>query len=232
MNKRENRPEQLDDLTLQGETLEGALGSLAWVNRWFGNRRYILKAIRKLCYGTKTTLTLTDLGCGGGDLMLAVATLLRKEKIPFTLTGIDGNEHTLVYAKRKCAAFPEIGFRQADILDPGFRTGPCDILFTSHFLYHFDEQGLVRFLIRQSTDIKKALVCSELDRNRFSILLFRLFGAFMPISRMARQDGELAIKRSFTLEEWKNILKKANRTHYHLERIPFFRIGLICYPTN
>ena len=146
MNERSLSKEQLDDLSLRGEQLNHALRSLAWINRWFGNTRSALSIIEKLHTDKNSPLKLTDLGCGGGDVALAIGQALRKKGIPFSITGIDGNEHTLAIARSVCASCPDIRFEKADILDPGFSLDACDILFSSHFMYHFREEALVSFL--------------------------------------------------------------------------------------
>jgi ubiquinone/menaquinone biosynthesis C-methylase UbiE len=102
--------EKLDDLYLQGETLHKALQSQAWINRWFGNHRAVIKAIHRVYHKEKKTLRIVDLGCGGGDLALAVVKSCRKHKIKCSITGIGGNAHTLKYAQKKCRGFREINF--------------------------------------------------------------------------------------------------------------------------
>jgi 2-polyprenyl-3-methyl-5-hydroxy-6-metoxy-1,4-benzoquinol methylase len=230
MQNRAATKEQLDDLSLQGEQLYKALQSLNWINRWFGNKRSSCKAIAALCKKENRPLHIIDLGCGGGDMMLSIAKKLDKDKAAFSITGIDGNRNSLAYAEKKCIAFGKINFRQADILNDAFTTGPCDLLFSSHFVYHFTEEGLVNFLKKNLPLVSSAVVFSELERNRFALLLFRLVSSLLPVSKMARQDGELAIKRSFTKEEWLSILKKAGICSFRLKRVPFFRIQLIILP--
>jgi methylase of polypeptide subunit release factors len=107
---RSTEKEKLDDLYLQGETLHKALQSHAWINRWFGNHLAVIKAIHRVYHKEKKTLRIVDLGCGGGYLALAVVKSCRKHNIKCSITGIDGNAHTLQYAQKKCRGFREINF--------------------------------------------------------------------------------------------------------------------------
>lgn len=233
MKTRSAANEQLDNLSLQGEPLYKALKSLNWINRWFGNKASSCKAIVAIYRKEKKPLHIIDLGCGGGDLALGMAGALQKNNTPFSITGIDGNSHTLNYAQKKSAGFNEIYFMQADILSQQFKTVPCDVLFSSHFIYHFTEDGLVHFLKNNLPSVSSAVVFSELERSRLAAFLFRWVSFLLPISKMARQDGQLAIKRSFTRKEWLYILEKAGVQAFSLKRMPFFRIRLIIFqPAN
>jgi 2-polyprenyl-3-methyl-5-hydroxy-6-metoxy-1,4-benzoquinol methylase len=232
MNMRYSEKEKLDDFNQQGETLHKALQSLEWVNRWFGNHRSVINAIHSIIKKEAKPLRIIDLGCGGGDLALAVARLLRLHKIEFTITGIDGNAHTLAYAQKKCEAFPEINFLQAGILGNQFSIQYCDILISSHFMYHFTADALVDFLKSNLSAISTAFIFSELKRNRFAMRLFKFSRFLLPISKLAKEDGLLAIKRSFSVKEWLAILQQAGIDTYRLQSVPLFSILLTIYPAR
>lgn len=224
MKMRSSEKEKLDDLNLHGEPLHQALQSLEWVNRRFGNHRTVIKAIHSIIKKEAKPLHIIDLGCGGGDLALAVAKSLRQHKIEFTITGIDGNANTLTYAKNKCEAFPEISFLQANILSNQFSIQPCDILISSHFMYHFTADALVSFLKNNLSAISTAFIFSELKRNRFAMRLFKFSSFLLPISKLAKEDGVLAIKRSFAKKEWLLIMQQAGIGTYRIQSVPLFRI--------
>ena len=232
MKTRSEVAEKLDNLSLSGERLHKALKSLEWVNKWLGNHPSTVKAILNVYNKVKVPLKIIDLGCGGGDLILRVAQSLKTAGAKFSITGIDGNCNTLEYAAEKCAGFPEIKFRQADILNPDFNLEECDILITSHFIYHFSEKELIRFIGKVLPVINRAFICSELERSRIASFLFKISSFFLPLSKLARQDGLLAISRSFTKKEWLSILNRATLSTFNLKRIPLFRLQIIIFPSN
>ena len=232
MKTRSASSEKLDNLSLNGEPLHKALKSLEWVNRWFGNHRSTVKAIINVYNKEKKELRIIDLGCGGGDLIVCVAQSLRKIGAKFAITGIDGNNNTLKYAAEKCAGFPEVSFQQADILNPDFKLEHCDVLMTSHFIYHFSEKELSVFINKNLPGIKIAFICSELERSRLAYFLFKLGSFFLPLSKLAKQDGLLAIKRSLTKKEWLSVLKQANISAFSLRKVLLFRLQLIIPPTK
>ena len=232
MKTRSTNEEQLDNLSLEGRPLHDALKSLEWINRWFGNHRSMVNSIRRIYQKEKRSLKIVDLGCGGGDLVFQVARSLQKDGQSFSITGIDGNNNALEYARQKCASFPDITFTQADILADDFVIPNCDLLISSHFIYHFEEEKLVRFIDRSLPLISTAFICSELERSGLAAWLFRIGGFFLPISKMAKEDGLLAIKRAFTKKEWVSLLSKTRAPSYELKRVPYFRIRLIIFSVN
>lgn len=229
MKSRLTGSEKMDDLSLQGEPLYKALQSLAWINRWFGNHRSVIKATHAVYKKQEDPLRIIDLGCGGGDLIFAVARSLRRHKIEYRITGIDGNANSLAYAQKKCAACSEINFIQADILSDAFRLQPCDILISSHFIYHFPEEKLARFLKSSISAVSTAIIFSELERNRLALRLFKFSSFLLPISKLAKEDGLLAIQRSFNKKEWISILQQAGISTYRMRPVPLFRILLTIF---
>lgn len=230
MKPRSSEKEKLDDLNLQGETLHQALQSLQWINKWFGNHRSVLKAIHRVYQKEAKPLRIIDLGCGGGDLALAIAKSMRQHNISCRITGIDGNAQSLLYAQKKSRGFGEIDFLLEDILDEKFSIEPCDILISSHFIYHLSDKALVQFLNKKMSAVSTAVIFSELKRNRLAMLLFKYGRFFLPISKLAKADGILAIKRSFTEKEWLAILRQAGIGTYRLQSVPLFRVLLTIFP--
>jgi 2-polyprenyl-3-methyl-5-hydroxy-6-metoxy-1,4-benzoquinol methylase len=154
---------------------------------------------------------------------------MRRHKIRCRITGIDGNAHALIYAKKKTRGFPEIDFLPEDIQDSAFTIQPCDILISSHFIYHFSDEALVQFLNKNLPAVSTAVILSELTRSRLALFLFKYGRFLLPISKLAKADGILAIKRSLTENEWLSILKQAGIGSYRIECVPFFRILLTLF---
>lgn len=232
MKARSTQTEQLDNLSLEGEELDQALKSLAWINRRFGAHRTIIRSVLKIMrtHPEKKHFHIVDLGCGGGDVMRELARELQKKGRAFSITGIDGNANALKYAQRQNIAFPSINYRQADVLSANFDLKTCDILISSHFLYHFQSEDLIRFLQKNLPKVRLAFVNSGLERNRLAFCLFKGFAFALPISRMAKEDGLLAIRRAFTKKELEGVLAKIPDLDYELKRRLLFRLETTIYP--
>jgi len=223
--QRSSQKEQLDDLNLSGNQLHQTLDELALINKFLGNYQAIRKAIfNVISKSNQSSFQIIDIGCGGGDVLVFLAKLFRKKGIQASFLGIDGNENSLNYARQKAVDFPEIQFKQDDLLADTFHLPKCDLLITSHFIYHFDNQQVISFLQKHSKQIKLAFLASELERNSFAFWLFKLFSPFLNFSKMTKEDGALAIRRAFTKQELTTLLKKANIGEVVLKRRVFFRL--------
>jgi len=231
MKTRLHQSEQLDNLSLKGEQLNNALSSLGWINKWLGNHQmiipFVLEVVRN--HPEQDVFRIVDLGCGGGDVLLSLAKKLRKEAIPFSITGIDGNKNALKYAESRSVDFPQINYLQADILSPDFVLNSCDILISSHFLYHFDSKQLVRFFNKNLPKVKIAFINSGLERTSWALRLFKAFIFFLPLSRLAKEDGLIAIQRAFTRKELAEIINQVPAFQFQLMQVPLFRLKLVCF---
>jgi len=210
--------EDLDNLELKGKELTKTLDGLSKINRWLGNTKYTLEAVQKQ-FEDHDMQTIVDLGCGGGDNLIAIAKWCASKNKTVQLIGIDGNQNALNYAQSKSDF--NIDFRQADILDPNFEIPPCDLLISSHFMYHFKDQALKEFLKKAEQKVNIAMIFSELKRDPKAYRLFDTFGRFFGAS--VRADGLKALERSFTIDEVFDLMDEAEMLNIAIESKPWFR---------
>jgi len=229
MSKRDSHIEQLDNFDLHGPELTETLDSLGWINKWFGNHKSLLNNLKNLMakHPTQSKYRIVDLGCGGGDVIevISKAEFLTNTTIEFI--GIDANKNSLAYAKNRNLLAENISFLQADILAEKFEIPPCDILVSSHFIYHFSDRGLINFIKRNKKNIKLGFINSGLQKSNLALFLFKHFSNFLPISKMAQQDGQQAIKSAFSKIELENVLSSIPNISYTLRSAPFFRLSLM-----
>ncbi|WP_188112125.1 methyltransferase domain-containing protein [Aquimarina sp. RZ0] len=214
--------EQLDDLSLSGITLQKTLSSLRLINKLFGNHKQLYKSILAYClHSEKASVHIVDLGCGGGDSIHTIAYKLHKKGIKASFTGIDGNKQSIKYATSKYNHYENIHFIAKNILDENFTVPQCDILISSHFMYHFRDDALIHFL--KKTKKVDHIIFSELYRSKMAYYLFKFSSFILPISQTAKKDGLLAIKRAFSIQELKDILLKSEVKKFVVLKKPWFR---------
>lgn len=234
LRQRAHRPEQLDNLHMGGETLHQTLDELSRLNRLIGNTatvsRAVLKMVRSLPEGE--SVRIVDLGCGGGDLLLSLARLLRTQGIEADLLGIEGNPHSVEYAQQQAADFPEVRFETGDILHENFACPVCDVVVSSHFLYHFSDQQLKTFLEKNQNRVRIGWVISELHRSAIAYQFFRVMGPLLGLQALTRADGLLAIRRAFRREELESIFRQMMLHRYSIRWIWSFRYLITLYPHN
>ena len=226
--------EQLDNLQVAGSELRRTLMELKRINRLVGNTAAICKAVLRIArQEDRKTLRIVDLGCGGGDILLAVAKTLEYAGIKADLIGFEGNPNSVQFANEAAAGRTDIQFQHADILAPDFLCPPCDLVISSHFLYHLDDESLIQFFHRQQPRVRTAWILGELQRSMFAHILFRLVSPLLNLSHLSRKDGLLAIQRAFRREELVHIFQQCPFSHYSIKWIWSFRYVITLYsPTH
>ncbi len=227
---RSHHAEQLDNFDLRGPVLHQTLRELGQINRLFGNIKTVEKAIWREVEAAKLRkATIVDLGCGGGDLLAALAQTAMQKGYEVELIGIDGNPASLSFAKEHNGHPSSLSYQQADISHPDFLIPTCDFLISSHFLYHFQDEELPAFLHKQLKRVRRAAIFSELDRHFIALHLFKFVSLLLGFSKMTRRDGQTAVRRAFRRKELRQILKQTSFTHYRLAYKWAFRHLLTIY---
>jgi len=223
LDKRSTEFEEMDNLNLSGEKLHQTLDGLSIINRFLGNTNATFKLVKAEIKKVGSPLKIIDLGCGGGDNLRAIANWCSQNNKSVELIGLDGNSHILAYARSKNTDSIKIQYQQADLLDSSFQLPHCDLLISSHFIYHFSESKLIEFLNQSKKRVSRKIIFSELRRNKTAYLLFKFGGLFMPFSKMVKQDGLKAIRRSFSKKELEQILNTSLMNDYTLQKKWAFR---------
>ena len=217
LEQRSLEQEQMDNLDLSGKALHDTLDGLSVINRFLGNTNATSKAVQAEIKASNKPLTIIDLGCGGGDNLLSIAKWCEQQGIAINLIGIDGNQNILDYAAKQNTSKIDIQYTQADILAEDFLLPVCDLLISSHFMYHFSDTQLIGFLKKSKDRVQKKMIFSELSRSTIAYSLFKIGGPFMPFSKMVKEDGLRAIRRSFRQDELEHVFEQAGLSDYRIE---------------
>jgi len=209
--------EEMDDFSLHGEELESTLSSLSKINKYLGNSSTVVNCLKPIIRQSQATLRIVDLGCGGGDLLRELAEFAIENKHELSLIGIDGNQNIISRASKKYESIPFLKFQSADILSSNFDLLECDILISSHFMYHFTDKDLINFLLKHKHSVKSKIIFSELQRSVISYRLFQLLAFCLSFPKMIMSDGLKAISRSFRKRELLRILNTVSFKRYNIQ---------------
>lgn len=232
LNKRSLEKEQMDNLELSGEDLNKTLSGLSIINKYLGNTSSTFNAVKKEILNTNKSLKIIDLGCGGGDNLRVISNWCQSNNRPVELLGIDGNSNILEYAKQQDNSTSAINYLKADILDPDFTLPNCDLLLSSHFMYHFSDQQTADFLKRSKKSITTKIIFSELRRTSLAYFLYKIGSIFLPFSDIVKQDGLTAISRTFTKKELVAIFELAGFKEYKIKYKWAFRFLILIDTKN
>jgi 2-polyprenyl-3-methyl-5-hydroxy-6-metoxy-1,4-benzoquinol methylase len=217
--------ESMDHPQFGGEELDCVLRDLDWVNRLLFNYFYVTKAVLKLVKSQPVKeLVIVDLGCGGGGHLRHLANACRSINQPAKFIGIDHNKQVLDWAQEHTEDYPEITFSQEDATSIHYTIPACDILISSHFLYHFENDALLDKLNIWLPLVRNSIVISSLHRSKLGALLFNVTTKLLRFHPISRSDGQSALGASFTKTELEFLLEPTFADRLKIKRRPFFRI--------
>ncbi|MGK0391598.1 MAG: 2-polyprenyl-3-methyl-5-hydroxy-6-metoxy-1,4-benzoquinol methylase [Maribacter sp.] len=208
---RSNEAEIMDDLDMSGEILIDSLDKLANINKWLGGNKATIDGIKTLLktYSKDKVISIIDLGCGNGDMLIRVANFGRKNGFKFQLLGLDANQATIDYAIELSTDYPEISYRKEDVLSKEFKERTYDIALCTLFLHHFEDDVALGFVKNMVDNSAIGVVVNDLHRHAMAYYLFTLLSLTIK-NHMVKSDGLKSILKGFKridLERFSDQLK-------------------------
>jgi 2-polyprenyl-3-methyl-5-hydroxy-6-metoxy-1,4-benzoquinol methylase len=199
---RNTEPEMMDNFLIAGELHREALDKLAVINKWLGGNIITMNGLKNLLKNEAkgSTITITDFGCGGGEMLRIIADYGRKNNYLLKLTGIDANENTLDYARKLSTNYPEINFIKKDVLKEDFEELNFDIALSTLFLHHFTNEEIIGLLNKIVKKTRKGVIINDLHRSKMAYYLFKMICIFIS-NPMVKKDGFISIRRGFKKNE-------------------------------
>lgn len=208
---RTDEEEIMDDFSLTGDILDNTLDTLAKINKWLGGNQVALSGLKTMLKNQPKdkTVTIVDLGCGGGDMLRLIADYGRNNGYIFKLIGIDANDYTVEHAKKRSENYNEISFLTQDIFSEEFNAMSYDIVIATLFLHHFKENQIINLLQSILKKSSIGVLINDLHRHKLAYYLFKLIT--IPVNnRMIKEDGLTSILRGFKRIDLETISKKLN----------------------
>lgn len=225
--QRSYEEELMDDLASSGEVIHQTLRELETINRFLGGNQVTTNSLEKLLNNRQREISIADLGCGGGDMLKFVAKWANRKGLNVKMIGYDANPNIIKFAKENCRAFPNIKFEVQDIFSVEFKAKEFDIILCTLFTHHFHEDALTSVFKQFKKQTKLGVVINDLHRHWFAYHSIKILTKFFSKSEMVQYDGPLSVLRSFSRNDLKQIMKKAQINQYELRWMWAFRWQLI-----
>jgi SAM-dependent methyltransferase len=232
--KRSQKKELVDDLALDDTALTQNLQELEAVNQWLGGKTTLISALNKVCQQHSRllkakTITIADLGCGGGDLLRAVHDWAKAKQLNVELIGIDANPFMVRYAIEKSRPFNNIRFETGNVLSDAFKTMRFDIVCLNTFCHHLSDSDLIRLLKQLETQTSTAIIVNDLHRHWIAYLSIMWISRLLNFSYLARHDGPLSVLRAFRKRELIDLIQRAGFDCYRIRWRWAFRWEVILW---
>ncbi|MFN0050349.1 MAG: methyltransferase domain-containing protein [Cytophagales bacterium] len=187
------------------------LKELDFINTWLGGHNITIQGLAyfvnsKIRYLLEDYITIADVGCGGGDNLLAIAKWARNQRIRVKLIGIDIKPDCINYAKENCKAFHEISFIESDyqLVDEKF-----DIIFSALFCHHLNDEQLVHYFKWCDSNSRMGFFVNDLQRNSLAFYSIKYLTKLLSKSYLVKNDAPLSVLRGFRKAELDVYLSKA-----------------------
>jgi 2-polyprenyl-3-methyl-5-hydroxy-6-metoxy-1,4-benzoquinol methylase len=214
-------PELMDRPQPVTAELVSDLRNLRQLNRHFGSHALTTHFLRHWIQ-PGAQLRVLDLATGSGDIPRLVIDYARKVGATVTVKAIDQQDSTLEIARGLSADYPEIDFKQADVLFFA-EDGRYDIVLCSLALHHFDEASAVRLLERCRHLSSRFVLVSDLRRGYLATAGVYLLTALIYRESMTRTDARLSAERAFSFREFGSLGERAGWRGFGHRKFRFAR---------
>lgn len=213
--ERSQLPEKMDQPDVPVADIHQALRELETINKLLGGYNVIFNALNKIEFRDEE-ISIMDLGCGGGDILRAVADWSKKKKIRVKLTGIDWNPVMTSFAAEKAKDYPQIIFKTMSIFDDALLNEKAHITMNTLFCHHFSNEE-IKVLVKRMIELSSvAVIINDLHRNWFAYYSIKYITALFSKTYLVKYDAPLSVARSLSRHEWEAILNDTGASNYQL----------------
>ena len=192
--------------------LQRDLERIRQLNRWFGSYRLISKFVRPWIK-PQSHFRIVDLATGSGDIPRLIVDFARSIGATVNIDAVDRQSATLEIARGLSRGYPEIVFREANILQ--FESvEPYDFVLNTMSMHHFSDSDAVQLLRRCRELSRKFVLVSDLRRGFFLEVGVYLLTALIFREPMTRFDARLSAERAFSFSELANLARLAGWTNF------------------
>ena len=201
--------------------LENDLKRIRQLNRWFGSYR-LVRHFTERWIKSGARISIVDLATGSGDIPRLIVRYARKIGARVEIDALDQQSATLKIARKLSTAYPEISYRETNILD--WRPAEIyDIVLCSLVLHHFSDTDARRVLQRCRELSRNFVLVSDLRRGSLATVGVYLLTALVFREPMTRHDARLSAARAFSFAEMRKLAQRAGWKNFGHKRFRFAR---------
>ncbi len=204
---RSYQKELLDRDDIPFADIKKNMQELNTINTLLGGHAITLKGFEKIV-GNRKKITVCEIGCGGGDNLVAIVKWCRKNNIEIHCTGIDLKKECIDFASQNEILKGVADWIVSDYAEVVFAEKP-DIIFSSLFCHHFTNELLVSQLRWMEENSKIGFFINDLHRHWLAFHSIRILTKLFSRSYLVKNDAALSVARGFLKDEWAALLQHA-----------------------
>ena len=216
LQQRSQEKELLDADNIPFSDIRKNMQELDVINRLLGGHAITLKGLASLVQPGTKTLTVCEIGCGGGDNLKAISKWCVQRNIRVQLIGIDIKQECIDYASQ-CNQDLKVSWVCSDYRLVEFNTELPDIIFSSLFCHHFTEPGLGAMLQWMHENSRKGFFINDLHRHPLAYYSIKTITSLFSRSYLVKNDAPLSVARGFKKREWEALLNSAGIKNFSVQ---------------
>jgi SAM-dependent methyltransferase len=208
--KRSYEAELLDRDDIPFEDIKRNMRELDFINKHLGGHKITIAGLKLLIDDKpelqSKTVSILEIGCGGGDNLRVIKKFCEHKNIKVQLTGVDINPYCIKFARSR-RENDGIDFIASDYklvkLNSKF-----DIVFSSLFCHHFNDEELKNIFSWMKENSSVGFFVNDLHRHRFAYYSIKWLTKIFSKSYLVKNDAPLSVMRGFKRNELTNLFKQ------------------------
>lgn len=222
--KKYSQPELMDDFSIQDERVDLALRELRLINHFLGGNTGSKRGVSKMISNLPNDkIYLLDAGSGSSDVLDD----LKKKHKSVQVISLDRNKRVCNFIRKNNNFKPMIVC--ADVFNLPFKNKSIDIIHTSLFLHHFDNESLKNILRKFSDAAKHGIVINDLRRSLLAFVGIKTLTMLFSRSELVRSDAPISVRKGFIKSELNDLLNEMHFSNYEVGRKWAFRWLVTAY---
>ena len=226
---RSYKKELLDNDDIPFADIMQNMKELNKINTYLGGHKITVAGLEALIEKHNITkpICICEIGCGGGDNLVAINEFCISRNIPVNFIGIDIKPECIAFAQDQ-HIFLNAKWIIHDYKDVNFGETRPDIIFSSLFCHHFNEAELKNMLQWMKQNAAIGFFINDLHRHPLAWYSIKGITSLFSKSYLVKNDAPLSVARGFKKNEWNHIFKTAGITNFSIKWKWAFRYLIIC----
>jgi 2-polyprenyl-3-methyl-5-hydroxy-6-metoxy-1,4-benzoquinol methylase len=212
---RSYQKELLDQEGIPFSAIAQTMRELNTINTWLGGHSITIQGFKQLLKNKKE-ITVCEIGCGGGDNLVAIVTYCKQKKVKINCIGIDYNKECIAFARQNIYLENNTQFICSDYAKVEFDIKP-DIIFSSLFCHHFTNEELIFQLSWMERNTTTGFFINDLHRHWLAYHSIKILTQFFSKSYLVKNDASLSVERGFKKADWEFLFSKAAIVNYQVQ---------------
>lgn len=217
--KRSYQLELLDGDGISFDEIKLNMQELDTINSLLGGHAITIAGLKKILPHPlpRRPIRIAEIGCGGGDNLIAIDRWSKKKNIRVEFIGIDIKQECIDFARTKQDEFnAPVEWVISDYKKIHWNENKPDVIFSSLFCHHFTETELAWMMEWMKDECELGFFINDLHRHFLAYHSIRLLTRVFSKSRLVKNDAPISVTRGFSRNDWSNILTAAGLEDYEL----------------